>query len=100
MVRTKRGNLRFFRAVAVLSPCLLPLSFAAPAAAGEGGWNDGHVRVQFSGDSSWSEMGPKAAAQAPLPAGPARASYGMVHNAQSAAPQDRLRLKPMNFDGM
>ncbi len=98
MVGTKRGNLRLFRvrAVAVLSPCLLPLMLVSPAAAGE----SEHVRVQFSGGSDWSEIGPNHGPHAPLPTGPAHANYGHVQNAQATAPQDRLRLKPMNFGGM
>jgi hypothetical protein len=96
MVGTKRGNLRLFRAIAVLSPCLLPLILVSPAAAEE----SEHVRVQFSGGSDWSEIGPNNGPHAPLPSGPAHANYGHMQNAQAAAPQDRLRLKPMNFDGM
>src|SRR5271166_5552253 len=95
MAGTKRGNLRLFRALAVLSPCFLPLMLVSSAAAEE----NGHVRVQFSGGSDWSEIGPNNGPHAPLPSGPARANYAHTQNAQTAAPQDRLRLKPMNFDG-
>jgi hypothetical protein len=91
--------------VAVLSPCFLPSVFATPVAAQDNfpehnGSDSRHVRVQFGGGSAWNEIGPNNAAHAPLPAGPARANYGLAANAQSAPPQEHLRLKPMNFDGM
>ncbi len=100
MVGTKRGNLRHFCVIAVLSPCLLPLMPVSPAAAQESGNESGHLRVQFSGGSDWSEIGPRHGPHAPLPTGPAPANFGHLRNAQAAAPQDRLRLKPMNFGGM
>jgi hypothetical protein len=105
MVGTKREKLRIFRMVAMLSPCLLPLTSFPPASAQDNlpqlnGADSRHVRVQFGGGSAWNEIGPKNSAFAPLPAGPARANYGIAANAQSAPPQDRLRLRQMNFDGM
>ncbi len=96
MAPTKRGNLRHLCVIAVLSPCLPPLMLVSSAAAQE----SGHLRVEFSGGSDWSEIEPHKGSHAPLPTGPAHASYSHMQNAQAAAPQDRLRLKPMNFDGM
>jgi hypothetical protein len=84
--------------VAVLTPCFLPLALVTPLAAQD---NDSrHVRVQFSGGAAWNEIVPKDGASAPLPAGPAHANYGLAANAQSAPPQDHLRLKPMTPGGM
>jgi hypothetical protein len=100
MVRTERGNLRFFLDVAVLSSCFLPMMFVTPVAAQDNGSDSRHVRVQFGGGSAWNEIGSNNGAHAPLPAGPAHANYGLSANAQSAPPQQHLRLKPMNFDGM
>lgn len=98
MIGTKRGNLRIFRMVAVLSPCFLPLAWVTPLAAQDN--DSSHVRVQFSGGSAWNEVGPGNGASAPLPAGPARAKFGLAANAQSAPPQDHLRLKPTTPGGM
>ncbi len=96
MIGTRKGNLRFCRAVAVVSRPFLPLLFLAPASAQD----NGHLRVQFSDGSGWSQTWSRAEAHAPLPEGPARASYPFTRNAQASAPQGRLRLKPMSFDGM
>ena len=82
--------------MAVLSPCFLPLMLVSSASAEE----SGHLRVEFSGGSDWSEIEPNNGPHAPLPSGPAHANYGRMQNAQTAGPQGRLRLKPMNFDGM
>ena len=105
MVGTKRGKLRFIRMVAVVSPWFLPFALVTPLAAQDNlpeqnGADSRHVRVQFGGGSAWNEIGPKEGAFAPLPAGPARANYGVAANAQSAPQQDRLRLKPVNPKGM
>ncbi|WP_294534344.1 hypothetical protein [uncultured Rhodoblastus sp.] len=97
--------------IAVLSPCFLPFTLVTPLAAQDNvaqpnGADRSHVRVQFGGGSAWNEMGQNNSAFAPLPAGPGHANYGLAANAQSAPPaqsasqQDRLRLKPMNFNGM
>ncbi len=96
MIGTKQGILRFCRAVAVVSRPFLPLLFLAPACAQD----NGHLRVQFGDGSGWSETWSHTEAHAPLPDGPARANYAFSRNAQAGAPQGRLRLKPMNFDGM
>jgi hypothetical protein len=90
--------MRLQRVVAGLSRPILPLLFLAPVAAVA--QDSGHVRVPFSGGSAWSEMAPRNGFNAPLPAGPAHANYGLSRNAQAAAPQDRLRLKPVNSGGM
>jgi hypothetical protein len=56
----------------------------------------GHVRVPFEDGAAWPETG-RRGAEAPLPAGPAHANYAFTRNAESGGPQDRLRLKPANF---
>lgn len=101
MIGTKRGILRFWRAVLVVTRPFLPVLFLSPACLSPACAQDnGHLRVQFGDGSGWSETWRRAEAHAPLPDGPARANYALTRNAQSGAPQERLRLKPMNFDGM
>jgi hypothetical protein len=59
----------------------------------------GHMRVQFSHGAAWTDTAPRPDST-PLPPGPARAGYGYAHNAESGAPNDRVRLKASNFNGM
>ena len=76
---------------------LLPLLLnASPAAAQE----YDHMRVQIGRDAAWAQTAPRSAYSAPLPPGPARPGYGFARNAESGAPQDRVRLKASIFNGM
>ena len=56
------------------------------------------MRVQLSHGAAWTDTAPRQ--DSLLPPGPAHAGYGYAHNAESGAPNDRVRLKASNFNGM
>lgn len=60
----------------------------------------GHMRVQFGHGPAWTDIAPREDSTAPLPPGPSHPGYGYAHNAESGAPNDRVRLKASNFNGM
>jgi hypothetical protein len=76
---------------------LLCLSLISCSAAAQ---DYGHMRVQFSHGAAWTDTAPRPDSTAALPSGPAYAGYGYAHNADSGAPNDRVRLKASNFNGM
>jgi hypothetical protein len=86
-----------FFACAALSCLLLSLPLIASSAAAQ---DYGHMRVQFGHGAAWTDTSPRLSSTAPLPPGPAHAGYGYAHNAESGAPQDRVRLKASSFNGM
>jgi hypothetical protein len=92
MTETKKASMGFLQCVAFAS---LIATLSTPALAQD----SRHVRVEFGGGSGWGEMATHNGYAAPLPAGPAYANYNYGRNAESAPPQDRLRLKPMSFGG-
>jgi hypothetical protein len=93
----KRRHSVYRRALALFCP-LLSLSLIAASAAAQ---DYGHMRVQFSHGSAWTDAAPRAdAAATQLPPGPAHAGYGYAHNAESGAPSDRVRLKAPSYSGM
>jgi hypothetical protein len=72
-----------------------------PLFSGSAGAQDyGHMRVQFGHGAAWTDTAPRPDSTAPLPPGPSHAGYGYAHNAESGAPNDRVRLKASNFNGM
>jgi hypothetical protein len=86
-------------ACAALSCSLLSLPFIASSAAAQ---DYGHMRVEFSYGAAWTESytSPRLNSTASLPPGSPHAGYGYAHNAESGAPQDRVRLKASSFSGM
>jgi hypothetical protein len=75
--------------------CPLLASITASAAAQD----YGHMRVQFSHGSAWTDASPRDLT-ATLPPGPAHAGYGYAAKAESGGPNDRVRLKASSFNGM
>ena len=75
--------------------CPLLASITASAAAQD----YGHMRVQFSHGSAWTDASQRDLT-AKLPPGPAHAGYGYAHKAESSEPTDRVRLKASSFNGM
>lgn len=59
----------------------------------------GHMRVQFSHGSAWTDASQRDL-NATLPPGPAHAGYGYAHKAEASEPNDRVRLKASSFNGM
>jgi hypothetical protein len=61
----------------------------------------GHMRVQFGHGAALTATSPRQdSSTAPLPPGPANVGYGYAHDADSSPPNDRVRLKASNFNGM
>jgi len=86
-----------YRRALALSCPLLFLPLIATSAAAQ---DYGHMRVQFSHGSAWTDSAPRPESAAPAPHGPAHAGYGYAHNAESGVPNDRVRLKAPSFNGM